>query len=78
MNLRLPKIVWHALVALALALFLAGYAALLIALAGCAGRRPVRVYNDTCDLCITVRRVPPHRPAPPHPGPRPGKVPRVR
>lgn len=71
---RLPRLLWHFLTALAVGLFLAGFAFLVIALTGCAARRP-HVYNDTCDLCVTVRRVPPHRPAP-RPGPR-REVPRV-
>jgi hypothetical protein len=52
---------------LSLALVLLGLALFLVTLTGCAGRRP-RVYNDTCDLCITVKR-PPVRPRRPLPKP---------
>ena len=54
---------------LALAVLVVGWASLLIALAGCAARRP---YNDTCggyQLCKTVPRVPPRRPTPAPPKP---------
>jgi hypothetical protein len=47
-----------------LALLLLGLMVFLITLTGCAARKP-RVYNDTCDLCITVKRLPVRRPRPP-------------
>jgi hypothetical protein len=58
-----------------LAVFLLAWALFLVTLSGCAGRRP-RVYNDTCDLCITVPRPPRHGAPPPRPAP-PAK-PRIR
>jgi len=75
--MKLPKILWHFLVVISLGILLAGYAALLLALVGCAARPRPHVYNDTCDLCITVPRQAPHKPAP-RPRPAPKAAPRGR
>jgi hypothetical protein len=50
-------------------LFILVWALVLFTLAGCAAKRRPRVYNDTCDLCITVPHQAPPKPAPPRPRP---------